>query len=221
MERKQAAIHFGLLQERLYSAVLADVMDELGYRSQAMEPTIRPLDFSYKIFGRACTALATDVYEIPAQPYEKELEAIDCLQADDVFVATTNGSVSSGFWGELLSTAAKAKGARGAIIDGLTRDSAKIIEMQFPVFARGYSPYDSKGRTDVIAYNVPIQCGGVSVHAGDLVFGDCDGIVVIPQQVAHEVIDKALQKIKGENKMREALQNGMGVVEAYRKFGIL
>lgn len=215
------SIDFTVVKDKIYSGVIADILDELGYRSQAMNPDIRPLSTSFKVMGRALTILATDVYEIPEKPYVKELEAVDAVSDGDVVVATTNGSTSSGFWGELLSTAAKVKGARGSIIDGLTRDSIQIVEMGFPVFVRGFSPYDSKGRTDVIDFNVTIQCGGVTVHPGDIVFGDADGIVVIPQHISDEVIQKALEKVEGENEMRDALLKGMGVVEAFNKYKIL
>ncbi|MEX2462620.1 MAG: RraA family protein [Paenibacillaceae bacterium] len=217
----EISLDYAQIEETLYSGVLADILDELGYRQQCMSHHVRPIDPSSKFVGRALTALATDVYEIPPVPYEKELEAIDALREGDVLVATTNGSVSSGFWGELLSAAAKAKGSRGAVIDGFTRDSMQIKQMGFPVFARGYCPYDSKGRTDVIAYNIPIQCGGVLIQPGDLIFGDHDGVVVVPKQIIGETIRKALDKINGENQMRKALENGMGVVEAFKKYGIL
>jgi 4-hydroxy-4-methyl-2-oxoglutarate aldolase len=214
-------IDFNVVQNKLYSGVLADIMDDLGYRSQVMNHYIRPLSTSFRVMGRAFTILATDVYEVPERPYEKELEAVDNLSDGDVVVATTNGSISSGFWGELLSTAAQVKGARGSIIDGLTRDSAQIVEMGFPVFVRGFSPYDSKGRTDVIDYKVPVQCGGVTVRPGDIIFGDCDGVVVIPEPISEDVIQKALEKVEDENEMRQALLKGMGVVEAFNKFKIL
>lgn len=209
------------MEENLYSAVLADILDEMGYRQQCMTHDIRPVDPFSKFAGKALTVLATDVYEVPSAPYQKELEAIDALREGDVLVATTNGSTSSGFWGELLSTAAKAKGSRGAVIDGFTRDSAQIKQMGFPVFARGYSPYDSKGRTDVIAYNIPIQCGGVLIRTGDLIFGDHDGVVVVPREIIGETMTRALEKVSGENQMRNALKNGMGIVEAFKTYGIL
>jgi 4-hydroxy-4-methyl-2-oxoglutarate aldolase len=209
------------MQEKLYSAVIADILDEFGYRHQAMSQNIRPIDPSFTLMGKAFTALAVDVYEIPENPYEKELEAVDNLSEGDILVATTNGSTSSGFWGELLSTAATSKGARGAVIDGLTRDSRQIIDMGFPVFTRGYSPLDSKGRLDVISYGTPIRCGGVEVSTGDIIFGDHDGVVVIPESVAQEVLPKALEKVEDETGMRQALQQGMGVVEAFREHKIL
>ncbi|MGF9714729.1 RraA family protein [Paenibacillus naphthalenovorans] len=214
-------LNYAQMEETLTSAVLADILDEMGYRQQCMTHDIRPVIPFSKFAGRALTVLAADVYEIPSAPYQKELEAIDALQEGDVLVAATNGSTRSGFWGELLSTAAKIKGSRGAVIDGLTRDSMQIKQMGFPVFARGYSPYDSRGRTDVIACNVPVQCGGVLIRTGDLIFGDHDGVVVVPKEIIHETVTKALDKVSGENQMRKALENGMGIVEAFNKYGIL
>lgn len=209
------------VQDKLYSAVIADVLDELGFRHQAMSPGIRPLSVSSRTMGRAFTVLATEIYEIPETPYVKELEAVDCLSEGDLVVATTNGSTSSGLWGELLSTAARSRGALGAVIDGLTRDSAKIEEMDFPVFTRGYSPLDSKGRMEVFDYGVPIRCGGVLVTPGDIIFGDRDGIVAVPEHVSEEVLQKAVEKANGESQMRVALEQGMGIMEAYNKYGIL
>lgn len=212
---------FFTMREKLYAAVIADVLDELGFRRQAMDHSLRPLGPGMVVVGRALTVLATDVYEVPENPYEKELQAVDRLSEGDVLVATTNGSTSSGFWGELLTTAAKSKGARGAVIDGLTRDSAQILKMGFPVFVRGYNPLDSKGRTDVISFGSTIECGGVRVRTGDVVFGDNDGVVIVPEEVAGETLRKADEKVSGENEVRHALEQGVGVVEAYNKYGIL
>jgi regulator of RNase E activity RraA len=212
---------FAEIKRKLYSAVIADVLDALGFRYQAMTPGIRPLSPSFKVVGRAFTVLAASVYEIPADPYEKELEAVDNLKAGDVLVGTVNGSVICGFWGELLSTAAVSKGASGAVVDGFTRDSQPIIEMGFPVFARGYNPLDSKGRVEVSSYGTPIECGGVKISTGDLVFADLDGVVVTPRPVVDKVIGKALDKVESEDGMRNALKSGVGVVQAYRQHGIL
>jgi 4-hydroxy-4-methyl-2-oxoglutarate aldolase len=199
----QSPTSFSSAEEKLYSAVLADILDDLGFRHRALEPNVRPIGSSFKLAGRAFTILATDIYEIPENPYVTELEAVDQL------------------WGELLSTAARSKGARGAVIDGLTRDSTKIVEMGFPVFTRGYSPLDSKGRMEVISYGISIRCGGVLVRPGDIVFGDHDGVVVIPEQVSDEALLRAVDKASGEDEMRRALKQGMGVMEAYNKYGIL
>ena len=125
------------------------------------------------------------------------------------------------YLGELLSTAARARGARGAIIEGFIRDARQIIEMQFPVFMTGLSPVDSYGRGDVVASNVPIECGGVTVNPGDIVFGDIDGVVVIPQAVEVAVIEAALTKVSGENRTRDALRAGATLREVYDRYGIL
>jgi regulator of RNase E activity RraA len=162
-----------------------------------------------------------DVYAMPDEPYRLELEAVDALKPDDVLVAQTNGTTRSSLWGELLSTAARVRGARGAVIDGLTRDTRAIVRMGFPVFVRGIAPYDSKGRSDVIAYNVPIECGGVMVHPGDVVFGDHDGVVVIPQHIEQQVINAAFEKARGERVVKQALESGMSATEAFRTYGIL
>lgn len=221
MEDNSNVNDFNIVQNKLFSAVIADILDDFGYRNQVMKYNIRPIHPSFKMVGRAFTMLATDIYHIPNNPYKKELEAIDRLAKDDIVVATTNGSISCGFWGELLSTAAIVKGARGAVIDGLTRDSNKIVEMGFPVFTRGYSPNDSKGRCEVISYNSPIQCGEVIVNTGDIIFADHDGVVVVPQDIWETVFLKAINKVSQENEMKNALQNGMGVVRAFQKYGIL
>lgn len=212
---------FDKLEKELYSAVIADILDGLGVRNNAMHYSINPVTQSMAVMGRAFTILATDVYQEPKKPYELEIEAVDNTSKGEVIVATTNGSISSGFWGELLTTGAKGHGCRGAIIDGLTRDQKMIIEMDFPLFVRGSSPYDSKGRTEVIAYQVPIVCGNVLVKPGDIIFADIDGIVVIPQDIEDEVIKKALEKVQGENKVREELLAGISVKEVFNKYHIL
>ena len=217
----QSSISFSSAEEKLYSAVLADILDDLGFRHQALEPNIRPIGSPSKLVGRVFTIVATDVYETTENPYVTELEAVDNLSEGDVVVATTNGSTSSALWGELLSTAARSKGARGAVIDGLTRDSIKIMEMGFPVFTRGYSPLDSKGRMEVISHGVPIRCGGVLVRPGDIVFGDHDGVVVIPQDVSDEALLRSVDKASGEDEMRRAIKQAMGVMEANNKYAIL
>jgi 4-hydroxy-4-methyl-2-oxoglutarate aldolase len=210
---------FNMLSEQLHSAVISDILDDLGYRDQVLDPGIRPL-LSTILVGRAFPVLAADVYEIPDEPYKLQLEALDSIQENDIFIVQT-GSVRAAFWGELISSSTRARGGRGAIIDGLSRDTKQIIEMQFPVFSRGYYPVDSKGRIDVIQYNVPIECGGVQVFPGDLIFGDVDGVVIVPQKIEDEAIRLSLEKVRDENTVREALNGGMKASEAYNKFGVL
>jgi regulator of RNase E activity RraA len=212
---------FDAMKKELFSSVIADALDAAGARNQIMRSDIRPVFPEAVAVGRAMTVLSVDVYAIPEEPYKLELEAVDSLQPGDVMVAQTNGTTRSSLWGELLSTAAVARGARGAIIDGFTRDTLAIIRMGFPVFVRGIAPFDSKGRSDVIAYNTPVECGGVLVYPGDIVFGDYDGVVVIPRSMEKTVIDAAFEKARGEKAVKQALQNGMSATEAFARYGIL
>ena len=212
---------FEEMKQKLFSAVIADALDGCGYRDQILRHDIRPLYPDAVAVGRALTVLSVDVYEIPDEPYKLELEAVDALKPGDVMVAQTNGTKRSSLWGELLSTAAEVRGARGAVIDGFTRDSQAIAAMEFPLFVRGIAPYDSKGRSDVIAYNTTIDCGGVKVCPGDLVFGDFDGVVVVPQAVEDQALKAAFEKAAEEKEVKAALKNGMSATAAFQKYGIL
>ena len=212
---------FDMMEEQLYAAVISDALDAAGFREQALKHTIRPLLPSTVVVGRAMPVLCLEVNEIPDEPYQQEIAAVDSLKQDDVLICSTNASTRICFWGELLSTAARARGARGAVIEGFIRDVRKIIEMRFPIFTTGISPVDSNGRGEVVEYNVPIECGGVTVNPGDIVFGDADGVVIIPQNVEKAVITEALEKVRGENRTRDALREGATLREVYDKFGIL
>jgi regulator of RNase E activity RraA len=161
------------------------------------------------------------VAEVPARPYAVELECIDGLRPGDVLVATTNGDRGSALWGELLSTAAQAHGAVGAVIDGLTRDAGRILAMDFPVFTAGLTPLDSKGRLDGISHGRPIRVGACVVRPGDWVLGDSDGVVVVPAELADQAFPRALEKVTGENRVREELARGRSVREVFAEHGIL
>lgn len=212
---------FKLIRERLYSAVLCDALDQAGYRDQAMRANIRPVYKDAVVVGRALTAESVDIYEPGDHAYDKEIAAVDSLKAGDVLVASTGESTRTCLWGELLSTAAALRQANGAVIDGYTRDVRRIEEMQFPVFSTGMYPVDSAGRSIVTDYNCPIECGGVAVHPGDMVFGDYDGIVVIPQSATQKVIEKAMAKVEGENLTRDELKRGSTLRQVYDKYGVL
>ena len=213
----------GDIERYLYTAVVSDVLDDVGFHDQAMRYDIRPLFPQARAVGRAHTALSVDTYVDPEEPYELEMQAVDTLKPFDVLVATTNGSVRTSFWGELLSTAAQARGARGAVVDGFSRDCTRIIEMGFAVFLRGILPVDSKGRSDVVDLECPIRwlSGNVLVREGDVVFGDFDGVVVIPAEVAEEVVTRAKEKVLKEDDLREQLAQGMSVKEGFARYGIL
>lgn len=212
---------FDMMEEQLYAAVISDALDAAGFREQTLRHTIRPLLPETVVVGRAMPVLCLDVYEVPDEPYQQEIAAVDSLKQNDVLVCSTNGSTRICFWGELLSTAARVRGARGAVIDGFIRDARQIMAMRFPIFTTGITPVDSNGRGEVVAYNVPIECGGVTVHPGDIVFGDADGVVIIPQAVETKVIAAALEKVNGENRTRDALREGTTLREVYDEYGIL
>ena len=212
---------FKSMKKDLYSGVISDIVDDYGYRDQCMDACIRPIIPGMKVAGKAMTIRSIEVFAIPKEPYKLELEALDQTEEGEVLVVHSNYSTRTGFWGELLSTLAVKKGAMGAVMDTYTRDAERIIEIGFPVFTTGFKPVDSKGRSEVIEYRCPIQCGGVNVNSGDIIFGDIDGIVVVPSDIALDVINKAYEKVAGENKVRKAILEGMGATEVYEKYGIL
>lgn len=205
--------------KRLYTPVVADVLDRLGYRDQCLRADIRPLAPTHQCAGFARTVHAVPAPTIdPPEPYQGEMAAVDALGTDDVMVVSR---CEWSFWGELLSTAALYRGCRGIVIDGYTRDTRAILDLGFPVFCRGIHPADSLGRMDVDAHDVPIDCGGARVEPGDLILADHDGVVVIPQGIAEDALTRAEEKVRGENLVRRKLAEGMPVSEAFRRYGIL
>lgn len=208
-------------EKNLYTAVVSDSLDQLGVRNQAMREYLRPLYASCKVAGWARTISCSDLYHIPDDPYSIEIEAVDSLLPGEVAVVGTQKSIRNAPWGELLSTASRARGARGAIIDGLVRDVQKIEELGFPVFASGIKPVDSMGRGCVTAYNVPVECGEVLVQPGDFVFADFDGVVVVPKLMVKEVIELASEKVRREDSSRAELMKGAYLRDVYQKYGVL
>lgn len=211
------------LRSRLFASLLSDVMDALGHMNQALPPHIRPLDDASIMVGRARTALFMDVYAVKEgeNPYENEIALIDSLLPDQipVFACGKTGRIAP--WGELLSTASKVRGAAGALMDGLVRDIRAIREMGFPVFHGGIGPLDSKGRGKIMALDVPVECAGVRVCPGDLIYGDADGVVVVPQAIEEAVLAAAFEKLKGEKSTLADLRAGMPLGEVFAKYGVL
>ena len=208
----------------LSAAVLSDVMDVLGLMNQAMQPFVRPLDENMVLVGRARTGLYMLAYEVREgeNPYEVEIALVDDLKPGDVPVLACDGPTQRiAPWGELLSTAAQVRGAAGCITDGLVRDVRQIREMRFPVFHGGIGPLDTKGRARMVQRNVPVECAGVKVRDGDIVFGDVDGVVVIPQERAAEVLARANEKVEGERRTRDELRQGRLLREVFEKYRIL
>jgi 4-hydroxy-4-methyl-2-oxoglutarate aldolase len=209
------------IAEHLYSSVFADILDDKGRRNQVMRPEIRPLYPGAKVAGRAATMLAIQVSQLPPNPYDKLMELLDDIQPGEVVVGAVQSNINAALWGELLSTHTRARGGRGVVIDGLSRDSWGIVEMQFPVFATGLSPADSKGRIEVVAIRGTIPVGGVSVSNGDLVLADDDGCVVVPAELEDEVVRLAFEKVSGEDVMRDILKKGANLREVFKEHGIL
>lgn len=210
--------------DRLYSAVLSDVLDSLGATNRAMRPFVRPLDDSSVLFGRARTGLYAPVYHIaPGQnPYEVEIDLVDSLQVGDVAVLACQGPTDRvAPWGELLTTAALQRGSTGCVTDGLIRDTKRIREMKFPVFHGGIGPLDTKGRAVMHARDIPVDCGGVRVEPGDLIFGDADGVVVLPHAIAARVLVEAVQKVSSEDVTRRELLEGHLLGDVFRRHGVL
>ena len=207
--------------EKLYTAVVADVLDSLGHRNQTLSADIKAMTSARTVCGRVFTAKAEAVNEIPDEPYKLEMAAIDTMQAGDVLVVDGDHNRRCAFWGELLSTACQVKGVRGVVMSACTRDLWALEKMKFPVFAIGRTPADSKGRIDVTAIGEPITLDGVHIQSEDYLLGDPDGVVIIPAAALDETLRLAQEKVSGENTVRDDLANGMPVTEAFVQHGIL
>lgn len=216
---------FEFVRQKLYVAAVCDVLDGQGCRNQAMHHRLRPLLPDIRncgFVGRARTVrwMETD-YIVEEDPYGLEIDFMDTLAGGDVVVHSTDFSGTNAPWGELMTTIAMRNGAVGCICDSQVRDVVQIIDMGFPVYYTGIRPLDSQGRARVMAYDVPVKCGDVLVHHGDLVFADYDGIVVIPRAIEEKVIDLALEKVGKETAARSELKAGKTLREVYDKYGIL
>ena len=216
-----APLTLSMLRESLYSAVVADALDSLGFRNQSPRVELRPMTVETMLVGRCKTTLWADMFHPDPQPYALELQAVDSCRPDDVLIAAAAGSVQSAIWGELLSTASRSSGCVGAIVDGAVRDIRKMREMAFPVYAKAAGVYDSLNRQRVIDVDVPVEIAGVRFCPGDLVFADIDGIVVVPQEVEQEALARAWKKVHDENEVRDAIRAGMKATAAFQKYGVL
>ena len=214
-------IDYEQVEEKLSSSIISDVLDGMDIRGQAMDSSIRPVSDDMKIAGKAATMLMADQYEPDKYTFELQFQAIDELKEGEVMMVCSNGSERAALWGELLSTAARYRGARGTIIDGIARDINLIREMNYPVFAKGVNPISSKGRLIAIDYGCPVEMGGVMVYPGDIVVADIDGVVVVPGDKAEEVIEKALDVATRETKTRDELRKGAGLNDVFNKYGTI
>lgn len=214
-------ITLAMMRQVFYSAVVCDALDALGYPHQSPRVQLQPLTTTGVLIGRCKTTLWADMAHSDPEPYELELKAVDTCQLDDVLIAAAGGTMRSGLWGELLSTAARRSGCVGAIVDGAVRDRAKMTQMGFPIWSRGTCLYDSKDRNRVIDIDVPVEIDGVRFSPGDLVVADIDGVVVVPRAVEEQVVRYAWNKVHDENVVRQAIADGMTATAAFKKYGVL
>ena len=210
-------------RNKLYTAVISDTLDGMGILSQALPPGVRPLDESLVLCGRARTGLYMPVYhdDEALDIYEHEIALVDDLRPGDVAVFSCAGNSRIAPWGELLSTAARARRAHGCVTDGLVRDVRMIRDMGFPVFAGGIGPLDTKSRAKMMMADVPSEIGDAKISPGDIIFGDVNGVVAIPDAVASEVLAAAMQKVTEENNVRDELAAGAKLKDVFDKYGIL
>jgi len=220
MEWTTEAELMGLIRKELFTAVIGDILDDWGYRQQFLPRDLRPLRTEMILVGRAMPVLEANVYDLK-QPYGLIFEALDDLKPNEIYLAT-GASSDYALWGELMTTAAIARRAAGAVIHGSIRDTHGILAYpDFPVFCTGFYGQDQKGRGRAIDYRVPVQVGGALIHPGDLLVGDVDGLLVVPQMVEAEVITRALEKARTEKVIKQDLASGMLATEAFRKYGIM
>ena len=218
---------FGIIKKYLYTAVVGDIMDQMGYYHQFLPPQIRPLGEDTVMAGRAMTVQETDItpgetYEDPIlnKPFGLMLEALDDLKPGEIYLCS-GASPDYALWGELMCTRARKLGAAGAVVNGYIRDTKGIRALNFPVFSCGQYAQDQAPRGKVTAYRVPLQIAGVTVEPGDILVGDCDGVVAIPQKIEEEVIRRAYEKATGENMVKGEIEKGMSCKEAFARYKIM
>lgn len=220
---------FSLARRELFTAVVGDAMDKLGLLHQFLPPRIKPLRDNMVVIGRAMPVLEADVFsESEAQsnnpmmeePFGLMLKALDDLKPNEVYICT-GGSPRYALWGELMSTRAMKLGAAGAVVDGYSRDTSGILELGFPTFSSGRYAQDQGPRGKVIDFRTPIEIEGVRINPGDIVFGDMDGVLVVPRKAEEEAFTKAIEKVRGEKLVRQGLESGMSACEAFKKFGVM
>jgi regulator of RNase E activity RraA len=213
---------FDTISAILYAGALSDILDEMGFREQAISPElqIRPLHPQAVALGRALTLLNMhDTRE--ADPYELAIRAMDGMKPGELLVASGTESIETGIFGELSATRVSRAGGRGAVINGYSRDGRKILEMGFPLFCRGISPIDTTGRVHVVDFNCSINFGNRRISPGQILFADLDGIILIPLEAEAEVLDKALERVTVETKVRQELRNGSNMEEVWKKYHVL
>jgi 4-hydroxy-4-methyl-2-oxoglutarate aldolase len=211
---------FQLIRDVLYTPVVGDCLDAVGRYHQFLPPQVQPMREEMKVVGRAMPVLVIDVHGPQKKPFGLLTESLDNLQPGEVYI-NSGGGMRCAYWGEILTATARMRGAVGAVVNGYHRDTPKVLEQNWPVFSRGRFAQDSSVRMAVADYRCPIEVDGTWIEPGDLVFGDLDGVVIVPRALETEVIERALEKARGEKTVRKAIEEGMSSTEAFRKYGIL
>lgn len=220
---------YNIAKKELFVALVGDVLDKLGYQHQFLPPTIKPLNTDFVVIGRAMPVLEADVFDevventnnpIMKKPFGIMFEALDSLKEDEVYICT-GASPRYALWGGLMSTRAMKLKAAGAVLHGYSRDTNEVLNLNFPTFSYGGFAQDQGPRGKVIDYRVPIEIEGIRINPGDIIYGDRDGIVIVPKKVEVEVFSGAIEKARGEELVKKALLEGMSTVDAFDKFGIM
>jgi len=220
---------FELARKELFVALVGDVLDKMGYLHQFLPPTLKPLNNDFVVIGRAMPVLEADVFQeksesasntVMGKPFGIMFEALDSLQPDEVYICS-GSSAEYALWGGLMSTRAIKLGAAGAVVNGWSRDTNEILKLKFPTFSMGGYAQDQGPRGKVIDYRVPIEIAGIRINPGDVVFGDLDGVLIVPADAVDEAFSGAFEKARGEKLVKKALEEGMTTVEAFEKFGIM
>lgn len=220
---------FKIVKEELFTALVGDILDKLGFLHQFLSPHMKPLRNDMVVIGRAMPVLEADVFEeisedsinnVMKKPFGIMFEALDDLKSNEVYVCS-GSSPRYALWGGLMSTRAMKLGAAGAVVDGYLRDSSEIEKLGFPAFSIGTYAQDQGPRGKVIDYRVPVEFNGVRVNPGDIVFGDRDGVLIIPKELEKEAFQGAIEKARGEHEVKKALEAGMRTVDAFKKYGIM
>lgn len=220
---------FRLIREELYTAVIGDIMDKMGFQQQFLPPQIRPLKEGMIIIGRAMTVLEADCFEelsggsqnpLMNKPFGLMLEALDDIKPGEVYICS-GSSPSYALVGELMMTRVKMCGGVGAVVNGYSRDTNGIYQLGLPVFAYGPYAQDQAPRGKVIDYRVPIEMNGVRINPGDMIIGDIDGVCVVPKGYEKEIFARSLEKARGERLVLKAIQSGVSAVDAWNEYGIM
>ncbi len=220
---------FDIAKRELFTAVVGDVMDKMGLQKQFLPPRIKAMRDDMVVIGRAMPVLEADVFgetdgsganPLMLKPFGLTFEALDSLRPNEVWVST-GSSPTYARWGGLMSVRATHLGAAGTVVDGYARDAREILRLNYPCFSYGNYAQDGGPRGKVMDYRVPIRVGDAYVRPGDIIFGDIDGVCVVPREAEVEAFTGAIEKARGEQTVKKAIEAGMSTVEVFKKYGIM